>query len=103
MAVIIDQNSLSGAVRLFSFWIANGTMGLPLLDKIPYKDKLLDEPSALETVYAVFINNLKFDAEGKVTNARYAERRAARYIQVYFGGELNGEEPELEVWEVELY
>ncbi|MGE0324070.1 MAG: hypothetical protein AB7S68_17280, partial [Polyangiaceae bacterium] len=50
--------SLSGAVRLFSFWIANGTVGHPLLDDVDYAC-IFEEPSALEATYAIFMNCLE--------------------------------------------
>lgn len=47
------SNSFSGALRTFSFWIANGTVGFPLLEDIDYSC-IFDEPSALEQAYAIF-------------------------------------------------
>ncbi|MGE0327249.1 MAG: hypothetical protein AB7S68_33305 [Polyangiaceae bacterium] len=92
--------SLSGAVRLFSFWIANGTAGHPLLDDVDYAC-IFEEPSALEATYAIFMNCLELDDDGTVLNAKAAERRAAEYILAY----CTGKQPEraFEQWEVELY
>lgn len=92
--------SLSGAVRLFSFWIANGTVGHPLLDEVDYTC-IFEEPSALEAAYAVFMNCLELDAEGNVLNAKAAERRAAQYILAYCTGQQP--DPEFEQWELALY
>lgn len=92
--------SLSGSVRLFSFWVANGTVGHPLLDDVDYTC-IFEEPSALEATYAIFMNCLELDDEGMVLNAKAAERRAAEYILAYCTGQQP--EREFEQWEVELY
>lgn len=97
--MIINQKSISGAVRKFSYWVANGTIDSPNTNHIDYNGLLRNEPSALEMVYAIFINNLKFDRDGNVINAKDAESRAGLYVRNYFGGENN----KLEDWEMELY
>ena len=74
-------HSVSGAVRQFSYWIANGTVGYPLLERIDYFSEFKESASLLETVYAVFMNNLELDENGEVLNAKYAEHRAAQYIK----------------------
>ncbi|HEX7687009.1 MAG TPA: hypothetical protein VF453_04830 [Burkholderiaceae bacterium] len=71
----------SGALRSFSFWIANGTLGLPLLEGIDYWPALRESPSLLEETYAIFANVLEFDATGTPVNAKYAEYRAAQCIR----------------------
>lgn len=75
------SKSVSGAIRQFSFWIANGTVGYPLLNGIDYFNEFRESPSLLETVYAIFVNNLEIDDNGEVVNAKYAEQRAAQYIK----------------------
>jgi len=40
------SHSVSGALRTFGFWLANGTVGLPLLNDIDYSC-IFREPSAL--------------------------------------------------------
>lgn len=94
------SHSVSGAIRTFSFWIANGTVGHPLLDDVDYSC-IFREPSALEQVYAIFANVLEFDESGQVINAKNAERRAAQYIHQYVTGQ--SVEPPFEPWEVELH
>jgi len=49
------SHSVSGAVRRFSYWLANGTVGNPILEGIDYFDEFKESPSLLETVYAIFI------------------------------------------------
>jgi len=94
------SESVSGALRTFSFWIANRSVGHPLLDGIDYSC-IFEEPSALEQVYAIYANVLEFDESGQVINARHAERRAAQYILSYVTGRRP--EPEFEGWEVALH
>ena len=95
------SHSVSGAIRTFSFWIANGTVGHPLLDGVDYKC-IFEEPSALELAYAIYANVLEFDIDGQVLNAKHAEKRAAQYIRSYVerGYEVV---PPFEGWEVELH
>ena len=77
------SHSFSGALRTFSFWVANGTLGLPILEGIEYRSILSQEPSALERVYAIFANVIEMDDDGNVLNAKYAERRAAQWLRSY--------------------
>ena len=77
------SHSFSGALRTFSFWVANGTLGNPILEGIDYRSTVFCEPSALEQVYAIFANVLEFDEAGLVQNAKYAERRAAQWLRSY--------------------
>ena len=95
------SHSFSGALRTFSFWIANGTVGHPLLQGIDYSC-IFEEPSALEQAYAIFANVIEMDDEGMVINAKHAEMRAAQFIRSYVDSEYTLE-PELEGWEVALY
>ena len=94
------SHSVSGAIRTFSYWVANGTVGHPLLEGIDYST-IFREPSALEQTYAIFANVLEFDESGRVLNAKHAEKRAAQYILSYVTGKPV--RPPLEGWEVELY
>jgi len=96
------SHSVSGALRTFSYWVANGTLGLPLLDGIDYRCILSEEPSALEQIYAIFANVLEFDDDGQVLNAKYAEQRAAQWLRRYMDPTFEIV-PELAYWEVALY
>ncbi len=93
--------SFSGVLRTFSFWIANGTVGMPLLKGIDYSC-IFEEPSALEQAYAIFANVIEMDDEGVVCNAKHAEMRAAQFIRSYVD-ENYTVEPEFEGWEVALH
>ncbi|XXY44653.1 hypothetical protein WME91_32080 [Sorangium sp. So ce269] len=94
--------SFSGALRTFSFWIANGSVGHPLLEGVRYREVMIEEPSLLEQVYAIFANVIEFNEEGDPLNAKYAEHRAAQYIRSYCepGYVVS---PPFEAWEQELH
>ncbi|MDR6879533.1 hypothetical protein [Bacillus sp. 3255] len=95
------SHSFSGALRTFSFWLANGTVGLPLLEGIDYSC-IFEEPSALERAYAIFANVIEMDDNGTVLNAKNAEKRAAQFIRSYVDSSYRVE-PEFEDWEISLY
>lgn len=96
------SNSLSGAIRKFSYWVAHGTVGYPLLEGIDYIADMKEESSFIESAYAIFINNIEMDENGKVLNYKYAEHRAAQSIRSYFDPTYKVEPP-FELWEGELY
>jgi hypothetical protein len=88
-----------GALGQFALWIANGTVGHPLLDGIDYSD-LLADPSGLEMAFVIYANVTELDDEGRPLNPKWAERRAAQYILQYMTGQLA--DPPLEDWEQAL-
>lgn len=95
-----DKLSLSfrGALRTFAYWLANGTAGNGVLDGVDYRVLFAREPSALEGAFAVFGNVVDMDGEGRVLNAKYAERRAAQYLRQYMTGEAA--DPPFDDWEI---
>ncbi|MGJ4931897.1 DUF7677 family protein [Bradyrhizobium sp. HKCCYLS2038] len=94
--------AFSGALRTFSYWIAGGSVGLPLLDGIEYRETMLAEPSLMEQAFAIFANVIEFDPEGTPVNAKYAEHRAAQYIRAYCDRGFQVVPP-FEPWEVALH
>mgnify|MGYP003321991236 CR=1 FL=1 len=46
------NRSISGAVRRFSYWIANGTVGYPLLEGIDYFEKLTKDNDRVSLISA---------------------------------------------------
>lgn len=96
------SHSFSGALRTFPFWIANGTLGLPILEGVDYQFVLSEQPSALEKVYAIFANVIEMDETGRVLNAKRAERRAAQWLRNYIDPTYDITPP-YESWEVELH
>ncbi|MFD6179080.1 MULTISPECIES: DUF7677 family protein [unclassified Isoptericola] len=93
----------SGALRRFAGWVARGSVGYPLLKDVEYWDVLRDEPSAMETLFAVFANVLELDGDGEPMNEKHAERRAAAWLHRYCTGRMPEGEAELEGWEVALH
>lgn len=92
---------VSGALREFGYWLANGTLGQPILDGIDYWKEMRESPSLLEQTVAIFANVLTVDANGTPTNEKHAERRAAMWVRQYCTGVEA--DPPLEEWEVELH
>lgn len=94
--------AFSGALRTFSYWMATGSVGLPLLEGVEYRQKMLEEPGLMEMAYAIFANVLELDEQGEPVNAKYAEYRAAQHIRSYCqqGYEVV---PPFEPWEQELH
>ncbi|MEV6344842.1 hypothetical protein [Actinoplanes sp. NPDC051851] len=93
----------SGAIRRFAGWVAQGSVGHPLLTGIDYWSELADSPSQMETCFAVFANVLELDETGNPLNEKHAEHRAAVFLYQYCTGSLPPGEPDLEGWEVELH
>ncbi|ESQ76483.1 hypothetical protein [Asticcacaulis sp. YBE204] len=90
----------SSVLRTFAFWVANRSVGYPLLEGIDYSC-IFEEPSALEQVFAIFANVIELDEQGNVLNAKWAEQRAAQYIRQYVTRDVP--DPPFEFWEVELH
>lgn len=82
----MDASSLStGTVAAFSrfaLWVANSSVGHPLMEGTDYSD-VLSDPSCMEQVFAVFGNVLRLDADGEPLNFRHAQRRVALYLYRY--------------------
>jgi hypothetical protein len=95
------SQEFSGALRTLAFWVANGTVGHPLLEGLDYWAEMRESPSLMEQTFAIFANVIRLDGSGTPLNAKEAELRAAEWIRRY----MTGEEPErpLEGWEVALY
>ena len=92
----------SGALRTFSFWVANGTVGRPLLEGIDYWSTMRESPSLMEQAYAIFANVIEFNESGEPVNAKWAEHRAAQYIRSWCD-QAYKVEPGFESWEMELF
>jgi len=96
------SHQVSRALRTFSLWVANGTVGLPLLEGVEYRSVMLEEPGLMETTYAIFANVITFDPAGRPLNSKYAEHRAAQYVRSYCDPSYEVEPP-FEPWETALY
>ena len=95
------SHGLSGALRMFGFFLANGTVGLPLLEGVDYWTEMAESPSLLEQTIAIYANVLRLDDDGVPLNQGAAQTRAAEYIYQYMTGEAP--EREWEDWEVALH
>lgn len=94
------SNSYKGALRTFAYFLASGTHYQ--LEGVDYLDLFGTEPSAIEQAFAIFANVIEMDEEGKVLNAKYAEKRAVDYIRSYCESSFKVEPP-YEDWETELH
>lgn len=94
------SNSFSGALRTFSYFMASGTHYN--LEGIDYLSLYGNEPSAIEQVFAIYVNVIEMDKKGNVLNSKYAEIRATDYLKQYCGTNFKVEPP-YEDWEVALY
>lgn len=94
------SHSLSGEIRTFSYFIASGTHYM--LDGVDYFWIYGNEPSAIEQMYAIFINVLELDEEGNVLNSKYAQKRATDYLRAYCDPSFEVIPP-YEDWEQALY
>ena len=94
------SHSFSGALRTFAYFMASGTQST--LEGIDYLPLYGEEPSAIEQVFAIYVNVIELDENGTVLNAKYAEKRATDYLRAYCDPsfEVN---PPYEEWETNLY
>jgi hypothetical protein len=95
------SHDVSAQLRLFAFFLSNGTLCMEVLGDIDYSE-ILHEPSALEMIFAIFANTLEVDESGKVLNSGHPEMRASQYIRTRFDPDYVVEPP-FESWETELY
>lgn len=94
------SKSFSGALRTFAYFMSSGTHYM--LKGVDYLDLYGNEPSAIEQVYAIYINVLELDENGQVLNAKHAEKRATDYLRSYYDPTYEVSPP-FEDWEVALY
>lgn len=103
------SNDFKSCLRHFVYYYTNGTLPYVIEDEvlkgIDYREDLKQEANLVETVFAIYTNNIQMDGNGKVLNNMYAMKRAAQWI-CYACGEVNGRytaKPEFEDWETYLY
>ena len=96
------SHDFSGSLRTFAFWIANGTVGLPLLEGFDYWSAMKESPSLMEQVFAIYANVIELDENGRPLNAKAAEDRAAQFIRSWCDPDYKIDPP-YESWEVELF
>jgi hypothetical protein len=94
------SSSFSGALRTFAYFMASGTQNT--LEGVDYLELYGEEPSAVEQVFAIYANVLELDEDGKVLNAKYAEKRATDYLRAYCDPGFKVAPP-YEDWETALH
>ncbi|MEX6690177.1 hypothetical protein QTN47_21890 [Danxiaibacter flavus] len=94
------SNSFSGALRTFAYFMASGTHYN--LEGIDYLSLYGNEPSAIEQVFAIYANVIQLDENGRVLNAKYAEKRATDYLRAYCDPSFEVK-PAYEDWEICLH
>ena len=94
------STSFSGALRTFAYFMASGTHDA--LEGVDYLPLYGNEPSAIERVFAIYANVIKLDENGRVLNAKYAERRATEYLKEYCIPDYKAY-PAFEEWELMLH
>lgn len=92
--------SFSGALRTFAYFMSSGTHYM--LEGIDYLSLYGEEPSAIEQVYAIFVNVIQLDEKGTVLNAQYAQKRATDYLRAYCDPTYTVV-PAYEYWETALH
>ncbi len=75
------------------------------LASLNYQERLMEIPSNMEMLMAIYTNNIEMDEQGMVTNHAHAMTRAAQFIRETcpIDGEKYVTEPEFEDWEMELF
>ncbi|MGA6156498.1 DUF7677 family protein [Stenotrophomonas sp. NPDC087984] len=90
------------SIRLFAFYLANGTIDVDLLDGIDYRPALFQFGSALEQIFAIYGNVLEVDESECVLNDGEAQYRAAQWIRAYCDPSYQVKPP-FQAWETELH
>jgi hypothetical protein len=103
------SESIRSSIRFFTYYYVNQTLGfvtgISKLSNRNYLEEMLETPSNVEMLYAVFTNNLEVDEEGTVTNFEYSTKRAAQFLATCLYDKENHYtvEPPFEDWETELH
>jgi hypothetical protein len=96
------STDVRASLRLFAFYLGNGTLDVDLLDGIEYRAHLLQFGSDLEMVFAIFANVLEVDEHGQTLNHGEAQYRAAQWVRRVCDRDYPVEPP-FEAWETELH
>jgi hypothetical protein len=94
------SRSLRGCIRNFAQMLNFRALEPGVLKDIDYSTMFTDDLSAMDETFAVFLNNLEIDDDGRVTNPAVAQYRAAQYIRRYWDPAYRMERP-FESWETE--
>lgn len=96
------STALRGDLRLFAFFLVNGTVDDDIIPVGTDYRVIFEWPSTLEQVFAIWANVLECDDAGVPTNAHLAKRRASQYIRTFIDPTYRVEPP-FEQWELELH
>ena len=94
------------SLRYFIYFYTNGTLpmvtGESRLIKIDYREVLKEMPGIVETMFAVYSNNIDINEEGMVINHEYAMKRATHFLLASIDQNYQVNK-EFEDWELDLY
>ncbi len=93
---------MRASLRLFAFYLANGTLDLDLLDGFGYRSTVFHSGSSLEQAFAIYGNVLEIDADGMVLNDGEVQYRVAQRVRACCDPSCRVELP-FEDWETELH
>ena len=94
------SHAFCGALRTFAYFLASGTHYL--LEDLDYLSLYGEEPSAIEMVFAIYVNVLELDEDGDLLNHNHAEKRATDYLRAYLDPTFVVDPP-YEDWETALH
>jgi len=104
------SNTTKKCIRLFVYYFFNNTLGYVLDDPTILKNISYLEDSdtlaadTMETIFAIYINNIRIDKDENVINHPYAMKRAAQFIRQQCEETGSYEiQPPLEEWETALH
>lgn len=104
------SSDFKSVLRHFVYYYTNGTLAYVigddiLLKDIDYREELKEEASIVEQVFAIFVNNIKMDANGTVLNAQHAMFRAAQLIRAVCcePDDTFKVDPDFQDWETKLH
>ncbi|WP_159948265.1 DUF7677 family protein [Polaribacter septentrionalilitoris] len=102
------SQSYRSALRFFIYYYFNNTLGfksgISKLTELDYVKEMNEMPSNLETMFAIFSNNIEMDATGKVLNFDYSIKRASQFVTTcLYDEDIYVVEPSFEEWEIELH
>lgn len=77
------SENFTSCLRHFAYYYTNGILPYvigdnELLEGIDYRETLKREASLVETVFAIYSNNIKMDENGKVLKQTHSMKRAAQ-------------------------
>ena len=89
-------------LRLFAFFLANGTVDWDLLGDGYDYGSIFENSSDFEQIFAIWGNVLELDERGEVVNGPEATKRAAQWIRRFIDPEFVVDPP-FQDWELELH